>query len=97
MVKATIDALANMRDPFTIAQQRGVSLKKYLTDNSGGRNMAKLKLHRLKAVSTVLKTKKLTLEALGLKRLNRFVEHEATPQILGMIAKVKHLVKVENI
>jgi len=37
------------------------------------------------------------MEALGLKKMNHTVEHEATPQILGMINKVNHLVKVENI
>jgi len=34
------------------------------------------------------------LEALGLKKMNAVVEHEATPQILGMVNKVKHLVEV---
>jgi len=33
---------------------------------------------------------------LGLRKLNRTVEHEATPQILGMIRKVQHLVVVEQ-
>ena len=37
---------------------------------------------------------KKTLDALGLKKLNSVVEHNATPQILGMVEKVKHLVKV---
>jgi len=37
---------------------------------------------------------KRTLDALGLRRLNRVVEHEATPSILGMINKVKHLVTI---
>ena len=35
-----------------------------------------------------------TLDALGLKRMGRVVEHEATPAILGMVAKVKHLVAI---
>ena len=42
------------------------------------------------------KRQKLTLQALGLKKLNNPVEHEATPQILGMVRKVSHLVKVEE-
>lgn len=42
------------------------------------------------------KNQKLTLEALGLTKLNKTVEHEATPQILGMVAVVKHLVTVEE-
>lgn len=40
---------------------------------------------------------KRTLKALGLGRLNRTVEHTATPQILGMVRKVAHLVSVEEI
>lgn len=39
---------------------------------------------------------KATLDALGLKKLNQVVEKEATPQILGMVAKVQHLVEVTN-
>lgn len=37
---------------------------------------------------------KRTLEALGLRRMNHEVEHEATPTILGMVKKVSHLVSV---
>ena len=34
------------------------------------------------------------MQALGLNKMNRVVEHESTPQILGMIKKVEHLVEV---
>ena len=37
---------------------------------------------------------KRTLDALGLHKLNRVVEHECTPSILGMVDKVKHLVTI---
>ncbi|MBP1645770.1 MAG: ribosomal protein [Bacteroidetes bacterium] len=40
---------------------------------------------------------KQTLASLGLKRINQTKEHELTPQIQGMIDKVNHLVKVEEI
>jgi large subunit ribosomal protein L30 len=40
---------------------------------------------------------KRTMVALGLRKINQTVEVEATPQILGMVAKVNHLIKVENI
>ena len=40
---------------------------------------------------------KRTVEALGLKKVNASVEVEATPQILGMVRKVSHLVKVEEV
>lgn len=41
------------------------------------------------------KRQKLTVKALGLGKLNSKVVHKATPQILGMVEKVSHLVKVE--
>lgn len=39
---------------------------------------------------------KATIKALGLKKLNRPIEKEATPQILGMLRKVAHLVEVQE-
>ena len=56
--------------------------------------MAKVKVKQVKSKIGSTKRQKLTLEALGLKRINFIVEHEATPQILGMIRKVQHLVIV---
>jgi len=41
--------------------------------------------------------KRATVRSLGLKKINSAVEHDATPAILGMIAAVSHLVKVEEI
>ena len=38
-----------------------------------------------------------TIKALGLTKMNSSVEKDATPQILGMVRKVSHLVKVEEI
>jgi len=40
---------------------------------------------------------KRTLQALGLKRIRHTVEHEATPQIMGMVNKVLHLVTFEKV
>lgn len=40
---------------------------------------------------------RLTIKALGLKRLNHTVEHEDTPQIRGMVARVQHLISVEQV
>ena len=37
-----------------------------------------------------------TLEALGLRKINKTVEHTASPVILGMVEKVSHLVEVEE-
>jgi len=56
--------------------------------------MATIKIKQVKSKIKCPKVQKLTLEALGLKKMNAVVEHEATPQILGMIARVHHLVEV---
>jgi large subunit ribosomal protein L30 len=58
--------------------------------------MAKLKVKQVKSKIGCTKRQKQTLEALGLKKMNAVVEHEGTPQILGMIRKVNHLVVVEE-
>jgi len=58
--------------------------------------MAKLKVTKLKSAINRTKRQKLTLEALGLKKIGQTVEHEDTPNILGMINKVKHLVSVQE-
>jgi large subunit ribosomal protein L30 len=59
--------------------------------------MKKLKITKIKSVIDRPERQKRTMEALGLKKLNATVELEATPQILGMVRKVNHLVKVEEI
>ena len=59
--------------------------------------MAKIKvIKRKSAINRTLRQKR-TLEALGLRRIGQVAEHEDTPNILGMINKVKHLVSVETI
>jgi large subunit ribosomal protein L30 len=58
--------------------------------------MATIKIKQVKSRIKCPKVQKLTLDALGLKKLNRVVEHEATPAILGMVEKVKHLVSVKK-
>jgi large subunit ribosomal protein L30 len=59
--------------------------------------MSKIRVKLVKSQIGRTKTQKLTIEALGLKRIGSSVEHTGTPQILGMIAKVKHLVVTEEI
>ncbi|MCT4671847.1 MAG: 50S ribosomal protein L30 [Prolixibacteraceae bacterium] len=56
--------------------------------------MAKIKVTQVKSAIGATKTQKRNLEALGLRKLNGSVEHDATPVILGMVNVVKHLVKV---
>lgn len=58
--------------------------------------MAKVKVKQIKsAIKKPLRQKK-TLEALGLRKLGQVVEHENTPSVMGMIAKVNHLVSTEE-
>ena len=59
--------------------------------------MKKIKITQIKSGIDRSERQKQTLIALGLKKLNASKEVEATPQILGMIDKVAHLVKVEEI
>lgn len=59
--------------------------------------MAKLRIKQVKSKIGSTKRQKQTLEALGLRKMNAVVEHEATPQIQGMIRKVNHLVVVEEV
>lgn len=58
--------------------------------------MAKIKVTQVKSRIKSPKIQKRTLDALGLRKLNRTVEHEDNPVIRGMIEKVKHLVSVEK-
>lgn len=59
--------------------------------------MAKLIITQIKSSIGSTKRQKAIMEALGLKKLNIPVEHEATPQIVGMINKMRHLVSVEEV
>ena len=59
--------------------------------------MAKLRITQVKSGIDRSKRQKDTLKALGLKKMNQTVEQEGTPQILGMVKKVQHLILVEEI
>ena len=56
--------------------------------------MGKVIITQVRSAINRTKRQKDTITALGIKKLNKPVEHEATPQIMGMIQKVSHLVKV---
>ena len=58
--------------------------------------MKKLKITLVKSPIDRPERQKLTLQALGLNKTNSAKEVEATPQVLGMIRKVEHLLKVEE-
>ena len=69
-------------------------MKKYLEDKEG--DMSTIKIKQVKSRIGAPADQKRTLDALGLRKLNRVVEHESTPSILGMVDKVKHLVTIVN-
>lgn len=60
-------------------------------------DMKKIKITQVKSGIDRSERQKLTLRALGLTKLHASKEVEATPQILGMVEKVQHLVKVEEL
>jgi large subunit ribosomal protein L30 len=59
--------------------------------------MTKVKVTQIKSVIDRPKSQKATMKALGLRKMNQTVEHEGSPQIMGMINKIKHLVKIEEV
>lgn len=58
--------------------------------------MAKIKVKQTRSSIKRPQNQKRTLEALGLHRIGQVVEHESSPNIIGMINKVKHLVSTEE-
>jgi large subunit ribosomal protein L30 len=59
--------------------------------------MGKIKVTQVKSAIKKPLRQKRTLEALGLRKLHQTIEVEATPQVRGMVAKVLHLVVVEEV
>jgi len=58
--------------------------------------MSKIRITQVKSTINRPWKQELTIKALGLGKLHRSVEHDLTPQVLGMVKKVSHLVKVEE-
>jgi len=59
--------------------------------------MAKVRIKQVKSKINRPARQKATLIALGVRKMHNVVEHNATPQIMGMIAKVQHLLEVEEV
>jgi large subunit ribosomal protein L30 len=59
--------------------------------------MKRIKVKQVKSKIRRPQNQKRTLEALGLRKIDQVVEHDATPTILGMVKTVNHLVSVEEI
>ena len=58
--------------------------------------MATLKITQVRSVIRRPKGQKLTMQALGLRRLHQSVEHKDTPESRGMLQRVNHLVSIES-
>lgn len=58
---------------------------------------AKIKITQVRSIINRPQNQKRTIVALGIHRMHHSVVHEVTPQILGMVNKVRHLVEVEEI
>ena len=58
--------------------------------------MAKIIISQVKSIIGRPEDQKRTIRALGITKMNQVKEHEATPQVLGMVKKVAHLLKVKN-
>lgn len=56
--------------------------------------MATIKIKQTRSAIKRPADQKATIKALGFRRLNQVIEKEATPQILGMVKKVQHLIEV---
>ena len=56
--------------------------------------MEKIKIKQIRSRIGRPKDQKRTLDALGLNKINKVVEHNAAPQIMGMVNKVNHLIKI---
>jgi large subunit ribosomal protein L30 len=58
--------------------------------------MTKLIITQRKSIIGAPRRQRLSMEALGIRRMHQTVQHDDSPQIRGMIEKVRHLVEVEE-
>ena len=59
--------------------------------------MAKVKVTQIKSTASATVRQQANMQALGLRRMHQSIEIELTPVTAGMIEKVRHLVKVEEV
>ena len=59
--------------------------------------MDKIRITQVKSIIGRPERQKRTMLAIGLKKMNQTIQHESTPQVLGMIKKVAHLLKIEEV
>lgn len=59
--------------------------------------MERIRITQIRSRIGATKLQRANLDSLGLRKINQTVEHNASSQILGMVTKVNHLVKVEEV
>ena len=59
--------------------------------------MAKIKITQVKSVIGSTKRQKAIMIALGLKKMHQTVVHDDSPQVMGMVNKMRHLISVEEV
>ena len=107
VIKATFDALIQLRNKAEVAALRGKTveeicnpwqadkkLSKEAMAQAGEPAASKIKLQYYRSKICTPVKHKLVIKGLGFTRLNQIVEREDTPSIRGMVAKVPHLVRV---
>jgi large subunit ribosomal protein L30 len=57
----------------------------------------KLRVTQIRSAISRLENQKQTIRSLGIRRLHHTVEHDDTPMVRGMIATVRHLLRVEEV
>ena len=97
LVRATLNALDNLRSPAEIAAKRGKSVEELL-GLSGDLDMSEKKTIKVTLVKSPIGTNadhRATVLGLGLKKIRQTRELEDTPAVRGMINKIAYLVRVE--
>ena len=99
MLKAAEQALRDLRRPEEVALARGKSIRDVLPEEArgGDATMPRLRLTQTGSAIGQSPRHRGTLRALGLGRIGKSREHDSNPVIAGMLRKVRHLVKVEEI
>ncbi len=59
--------------------------------------MAKIKITQVKSVIGSTKRQKAIMKALGLRKMHQTVVHDDSPQVMGMVNKMMHLINVEEV
>ena len=97
VVLAVINGLTQLKTPEEYARLRGKSVEEIFRAKEGNEMAEKLKVTLVKSPIGAIPKQKATVEALGLKKVNKTVELPDNEAVRGMIWHVKHLVKVEEI